>query len=338
MPLPPCLAVTLSVLLTAVLAAAAVRAETVTPPVVDGRELALPLPHGVDDDARPAVPARAAAAAEDAFATALPVARGSWVARVLGGLPVTLRGRDAVFAPAGWSLRVGRGAMASVGAGRVDLSPTRAVTAAALTRARGDVALVRDGPSVGDVFARFGGLGHRLRARVDLRGPALGGGSAAAAVSRDGDVDLAVAHATRLGGWRGATRFAAAADHLADRRALQLESSAAARHPRTGWDITLAAAGRHDRGTPGAPVTLYAKVGRSADPAAPIAGAWALDAAVARDVRRAGDRAWLAGASWLQRLKGVGRLHVRYRYQRLEAADDVDGGAHAVTIGAKLKL
>jgi hypothetical protein len=359
--MPPALASTVptvaaTALVAAVVLAHAARAEPASPApapdaathaVIDGRHLALPLPHGVALELTWTTrPERAADGGEAAAPTAPPEPprravtseREPAVARFLESLPVRIQGGDAVFAPEAWSVRVGRGATASSDAARADLSATRVVTSAALTRAGGNVELARDGATVGEVFAAPNGLGHRPRARLDVALDPGARAALAASVAADGDGDLALSYRGGLGGWRSEARLAAMVDRKAGGRALRVEGSAALREPRSGFDLTLAASGGDTAAGARRPATVYAKLARARDADRPIAGAWSLDAAWARDVDRPGDRAWLAGATWLQTLQGVGRVHLRYRYHRLERTDGRSGQAHAILVGGRLRL
>jgi hypothetical protein len=251
---------------------------------------------------------------------------------ILARLPFSLQGGDAVVKTGRWQLRVGAGATPSRTAGRADLSPTRVVTGAAVGANGGNVQLQRDraGPRVGELFANFSGLGHRRRARVDID---LAPTRIAASFDVGGRADAAIAHAGR---WQGFDTEARAA--LVTDRTLRLESSAAVRDRASGWSFNVAAMGAPTATAGRTPASLYAKLARAADREGPITAAWSLEGAFGRDVAREGDRAWLAGATLLQRFEGLGRLHLRYRYQSLDGEAGREGHAHAVTVGLRLRL
>jgi hypothetical protein len=254
-------------------------------------------------------------------------------------LPLKLDGGDTVFAPAGWSLRVGRGATASRRAARADLSLTRAASSAVVGAAFGDVELVEgSGPRVTNVFDRFGGLGARRRARLDVDLPSPSGAEFAASVAADGDADVALFHAGRRRGLDLRARAAALVDRADGEAAWRAEASAALRDRRSGWNLTLAGSGGEASGRSDTTATVYAKLARGgARDAASVRG-WSLDAAYGHAVAAPGDRAWLAGVTMLERVEGLGRLHLRYRYQRLDGRGARDGGAHSLLFGARLNL
>lgn len=252
--------------------------------------------------------------------------------RLLSHLPFSFRGGQAVFEPGRWRLQVGKGATPSRMAGRADLSPTRVVTGAAVGTHGGNVHLQRDraGPRVGALFANFNGLGHRHRARLDVD---LAQTRVAASFDAGGRADAAIAH---VGRWRGLDTEARAA--LVVDRALRVESSAALRDRPSGWSFNVAAMGARSRNAGRVPASLYTKLARTTDREGPITAAWSLEAAYGHDVAKAGDHAWLAGATLLQRFEGLGRLHLRYRYQSLDGEAGREGHAHAVTLGLRLRL
>jgi len=316
------------------------------PDALAGDRLSLELPAGFaldlrDPDAAAATPSRAPAVrgrseraesrAERVLAALLP--------DFVHDLPVDLDGGDAVFAPAGWSVRVGRGPTASRGAARADLSLTRPVSSAAVAAAVGDVELVDGGGvRVRHVFHRFDGLGARPRARVDLELPAASGAELAVSVAADGDADVAVVHAGR---WRGLdlnARAAALVDRDDGEAAWRGEASAALRDRRSGWNLTLAGSGGEAGGRAATTATIYAKLAGAGARDAAAVGGWSLDAAYGHAVDATGDRAWLAGVTVLERIDGVGRMHLRYRYQRLDGRGGRAGGAHSLLVGARLKL
>ncbi|NBB69391.1 MAG: hypothetical protein GVY33_03570 [Alphaproteobacteria bacterium] len=292
-------------------------------------------------DAATATPSRPPAARVRAERTTTAAARGlaALLPDFVRDLPVDLDGGEAVFAPAGWSLRVGRGATASRRAARADLSLTRPASSAAVAAAAGDVELVDGGGArVKSVFDRFDGLGNRPRARLDVALPAASGAELAASVAADGDADVALVHARR---WRGLdlnARAAALVDRDDGEAAWRAEASAALRDRRSGWNLTLAGSGGEAAGRADTTATVYAKLARGGPRDVASVGAWSLDAAYGHAVGAPGDRAWLAGVTVLERIEGVGRMHLRYRYQRLDGRGGRDGGAHSVLLGARLKL
>lgn len=252
-------------------------------------------------------------------------------------LPFALDGAEAVLGVAGWRLRLGRGATSSRWAGHADLSPTRAVSGVPVGAHGPNVHLRPDftGPTVGALFAGFDGLGDRRRARLDVD---LADTSLAASFDTTGGADATIAHAGRWRGFETEARAALLSERGAPGRSLRLESSAALRDPASGWSVNLAAMGAHEPAGGGAPASLYAKVAGAADRDGPITTAWSVEAAHGRDIAQAGDRAWLAGATLLQRFQGLGRFHVHYRYQRLDGAPGREGRAHAVTLRLRLDL
>lgn len=261
-------------------------------------------------------------------------------AGLLEHLPFAIEGRDAVVRPTGWSVRLGHGATPSQGVGRADLSATRSVTGADVGGHRGNVHLGADGagPTVGELFPSYNGLGHRRRARLDLQLEDDGATTAGASLTLAGDADAAVRHRGRWQGLDASARAAVVSNAGAAGRTFRLETSAALRAPVAGWSVSVAAMGARRPDDLRAPAAFYTKLAREFDGAGPIATAWAVEAAYARDVADRGDRAWLAGAAMLKRFDGLGRLHVRYRYQSLAGEAGREGQAHAVVLGAKLKL
>jgi len=262
------------------------------------------------------------------------------LARLAADLPFRIDGTEASLAPAGtWSVRVGRGASASQGVGRADLSATAPVTSAALGAAGGDVAFDADGgPRVGEVFRHPDGLGHRYRARVDLELPGVAGTALATSVAPDGGMDAALRHRGRWFGLTADARLAAFSQQADAGRSLRLGASTALRAPASGINLTLAASGGTVADDDRLPATLYAKLARGRARDDGTTTAWSLDGAVARDGAGEGDRAWLIGATVLKRFDRSGRAHVRYRYQALDGPGARGGRAHAVMIGLKLEL
>jgi len=315
------------------------------PPVgaLAGGRLALELPPGFALDLGAADAGAATAARAPAASARAEISAQRGLAALLPGflheLPVDLDGGDAVFAPAGWSLRVGRGATASRGVARADLSLTRPASSAVVAAAAGDVELVEGGgPRVKAVFDRFDGLGNRPRARLDIALPAASAAELAASLAADGDADVALGTARR---WRGLdlhARAAALVDRDDGEAAWRAEASAALRDRRSGWNLTLAGSGGEAAGRADTTATVYAKLARGGARDAASVGGWSLDAAYGHAVAATGDRAWLAGVTVLERVEGVGRMHLRYRYQRLDGRGGRDGGAHSLLVGARLKL
>lgn len=308
--------------------------------LVDARALELSLAGGFASafDERAARPAARVEAQPGSRRPAAEADVAAPLARWFAGLPLRVDGGELVFAPDAWRLRLGRGETASHRAGRADLSPTRSVSSAVMAAHRGDVRFRSGGgPTVADVFDDFAGLGRRPRLRLDVELPTASADLAASAAA-DGDVDLAVDAGGVWRGWTTAARAAATFDRAADGYGMGLQGSAAVRDPGTGWNFTLAAATGEAGSAEGVPATVYAKLGRSRAPAVAVTRAWSVEAAHGRDVGDAGDRAWLAGATLLERVDGVGRVHLRYRYQALSGPGDRRGRAHAVILGARFEL
>jgi hypothetical protein len=260
------------------------------------------------------------------------------LARLIDESGLRLAGRDLRFDPGHWRFSVGPGATASQAVGTADLSRTRAISSADLTANRGNVRLGSGdaAPRVGAVFHGFGGFGHRRRARLDIDLDSAGAARLATSIAERGDVDFAFTGTGRWAGLRTDGRAAVLADDGPGGRTFRFEGSAALRDPRTGWTLALASAARG--GAVGAPATFYLKLGRDEPPRAPFSTAWSLEAAHGRDVAVLGDRAFLAGATLMQRLDGLGRLHLRYRYQQLDGLGARGGNAHAVVVGGRLGL
>ncbi|MFP4126602.1 MAG: hypothetical protein ACLFU0_08145 [Alphaproteobacteria bacterium] len=324
------LAIIIAALLLLSLGLAAARAQSAHPAVLELPALARPV--GVAG--LPAASSAAPAPAPSGTVGFSPPPQG--FERFLDQAGLRLAGRELRFEPGHWRFSVGPGATASQAVGVADLSGTRTISSANLTAHRGNVRLgsADAAPRVGAVFHGFGGFGHRRRARldIDLAGP--GTARLATSIAERGDVDLAF---TSIGRWRGFRtdgRAAVLVDEHPSGRTLLFQGSAALRDPASGWTLGLASVARH--ADVGAPATFYAKLGHDAPDAGPFATAWSFETAHGRDVGVVGDRAFLAGATLMQRIDDLARLHVRYRYQRLDGCAARRGAAHALLVGGSL--
>jgi len=291
-------------------------------------------PTGVDDLA--AAPSAAPAPAPTGTLGFTPPPQG--LERFLDESGLRLAGREVRFEPGSWRFSVGPGATASQAVGVADLSGTRAISSANLTANRGNVRLGSAGaaPRVGAVFHGFGGFGHRRRARLDIDLDGAGAARLATSIAERGDVDLAFTSTGRWHGFRTDGRAALLVDERPQGRIFRFQGSAALRDPATGWTLALASVARS--AAVGAPATFYAKLAHDAPNLDPFETAWSLEAAHGRDVAVVGDRAFLAGATLLQRFDGFGRLHLRYRYQQLDGRGARGGTAHAVLVGGRFGL
>ena len=226
-------------------------------------------------------------------------------------------------------VHAGPGAMASKGAGRVDLSGTGELQNAALP-ALGRPLTPAGLPAANGAFSGGDGLGQRVR--LHLATPGTPGWSARSAVALDGSADVRVgwteADATGLD---VAAAAAVGLDHSADRRVV-VDASLASWDRTTGWNGAISASLRSS--STGTPHQVYAKFGRRWQMEEAVAAAVSLDGGLAR---HADTDAASVGVAGKLSLADVAHLFLAYRCYGARR-DERAGVAQHVVAGGRWRF
>ena len=229
----------------------------------------------------------------------------------------------------------GYGSTASDGTSETDLSGMTVISRSRVRDLAGGLSFSEGGPTIGDVFFNFDGLGDDNRFRYDA--PRMANFLFSTSLTRDGSFDVAARWEKRFD-----TKRVAAAASLVDRDdGVEQASLSLSALWEDGFNITGVISGQHRNERD--PFLIYAKIGWFAAPFEIGSTAFGFDAAYNDSSKTDGDKAATIGAFVVQTIDREGivngiDLYGGLRFHHYETEDESYDGILASMVGVRVRF